>query len=73
MSDPKAGPTEKVAWIAAGLSLVASALFVVSAFIGRPNLLTVLAAAMTGISGGIWVGRALEAKAVRTGRNQLRS
>ena len=72
MSEAKAGPIEKVAWIAAALSLSAAVIFVLGALLAEANALTVLAATTTGISGGVWAGRAIEAKAVRTGRNMLR-
>lgn len=72
MTSAKQGPTEKVAWTVGGLSLVSALLFVILALIGEANVTTVLAAALTALSGGIWIGRVMEAKAVRAGRNMLR-
>ncbi len=51
MTVAKPGPTERMAWTAAALSAVASGMFVLGALVGDPSALTVLAAAMPGLSG----------------------
>lgn len=69
MSSAKQGPTEKVAWIAGGLGVTASLVSMLGLFVGEPNALAGVTAAMTGFAGGVWLGRASEARSVRLGKS----
>lgn len=72
MTSAGQGPTEQVAWIAGALSITASLMFMLVGCMGEANAVTTAAAGLTGITGGLWLGRATEARAVRTGRHMLR-
>lgn len=72
MTSRRQPPTERTAWLVFGLSLLTAVLSAVSSVLGEGSPLAVLTLLLSALGAGTWLGRILEARAVRSGRNALR-